>query len=316
MCRGGGLVAGMSLFFPVDLIRPHPLPPSLPSRLAELKKVKNSVVSAEKKAIMAESKEPNKVEKRRKEVEEAKEREKEAQGEVNQKLLEVQQDKHETLRSSYTGLYQAQSWFRLEPPGGNPSPSPPPPPPSPKVSRLKELTEKLESMRNMVNAFPRVVSRNDEGENAFVLAPPDGPPVESPLWWQGEKFFEELEKLRKSRDAEIKRIKDEHQKKLDDMLLEQEELLRERSQSFNSEMSSSAAQNQALIAALKKSNADKLAEMEAKIQAMETAHKTAIDDITSRYTQQEKQLEKRKSEVLAHMRDEQRLAGRVRGSLD
>jgi hypothetical protein len=47
--------------------------------------------------------------------------------------------------------------------------------------------------------------------------------------------------------------------------------------------------------------------MQAKIDAMEESHKKAMDDINARYTQQEKHLEKRKSEVLAHMRDEQRL---------
>jgi hypothetical protein len=109
---------------------------------------------------------------------------------VAAKLLEVQRDKHESLRTGYTGLYSATSvfWFFLVFLWGvfcffvwlgnpftltNPVAS---------VTRLKDMTLLEERVRQLVNAFPTVVSRGEDG--TFVLAPHTGPAIDAPLWWQ------------------------------------------------------------------------------------------------------------------------------------
>lgn len=53
------------------------------------------------------------------------------------------------------------------------------------MSRLRELTEIYERIRNLVNAFPRVASRNEDG--VFVLEPFKEGNIAAPNWCRGEQ---------------------------------------------------------------------------------------------------------------------------------
>ena len=105
---------------------------------------------------------------------------KEAQvaSDVAQKLLEVQKDKHQSLRTGYTGLYSAT------------------------MSRLKKHVEVQEKMRELVNAFPNVVARNEDGTYEFE---PCAQNQEQDVWWQGEQLQKMLRDI-KGQHEEEKRV--------------------------------------------------------------------------------------------------------------
>ena len=102
---------------------------------------------------------------------------KEAQvaSDVAQKLLEVQKDKHQSLRTGYTGLYSAT------------------------MSRLKKHVEVQEKMRELVNAFPNVVARNEDGTYEFE---PCAQNQEQDVWWQGEQLHKMLRDIKGQHDEE------------------------------------------------------------------------------------------------------------------
>jgi hypothetical protein len=130
----------------------------LNSKLKELDAVRKAEKSMSQKVSKAEAKEPqHKVEQRMLELDQAKRKTAEVELEAAQKLLEVQQDKHQTLRTGYTGLYGAT------------------------MSRIKEHVDLMEKMRQLVNNFPSVVARNEDG--TWVHEPFAGPHQECPIWW-------------------------------------------------------------------------------------------------------------------------------------
>ena len=94
---------------------------------------------------------------------------------VAQKLLEVQKDKHQSLRTGYTGLYSAT------------------------MSRLKKHVEVQEKMRELVNAFPNVVARNEDGTYEFE---PCAQNQEQDVWWQGEQLQKMLRDIKGQHDEE------------------------------------------------------------------------------------------------------------------
>jgi hypothetical protein len=108
----------------------------LNSKVKEFESVHAKLQSQEKKMSKAESKEPrHKVIELMANLEGAKAAEAEAAVALREKEIEVQQDKHQALRTGYTGLYAAS------------------------MSRMKDTVRVNEEMRKLVNAVPNVVGK-------------------------------------------------------------------------------------------------------------------------------------------------------------
>jgi hypothetical protein len=108
----------------------------LNSKVKEFESVHAKLQSQEKKMSKAESKEPrHKVIELMANLEGAKAAEAGAAVALRAKEIEVQQDKHQALRTGYTGLYAAS------------------------MSRMKDTVRVNEEMRKLVNAVPNVVGK-------------------------------------------------------------------------------------------------------------------------------------------------------------
>lgn len=71
------------------------------------------------------------------------------------------------------------------------------------MSRIKEHVDLLERMRQLVNGFPAVVARNEDG--TYVHAQFDGTQQECPIWWQGEKLYQQLQEIKSNHEEEKRR---------------------------------------------------------------------------------------------------------------
>eukprot|EP00037_Helgoeca_nana_P015336 m.143255 g.143255 ORF g.143255 m.143255 type:complete len:885 (+) comp22972_c0_seq2:2341-4995(+) len=223
----------------------------LNSKLKELEAVRKTEKNMSQKVSKAEAKEPqHKVEQRMLELEQAKKKTAEVSQEAAQKLLEVQQDKHQTLRTGYTGLYGAT------------------------MSRIKEHVELLERMRQLVNDFPAVVARNEDG--TYVHDKYDGPQQECPIWWQGEKLYSQLQNVRGSHEEEKRRSSKEHSSKLDEMVRKQEQAAREFEQMHTGELSNMTAGQQQMIANLNSAHQAKVADLQHQMESLDQGHSVVV----------------------------------------
>lgn len=230
----------------------------LNSKLKELDSVRKAEKSMAAKVSKAEAKEPqHKVEQRMLELEQAKKRTADIARDAAEKLLEVQQDKHETLRTGYTGLYGAT------------------------MSRIKEHIDLLERMRQLVNGFPAVVARNEDG--TYVHDAYTGPQQECPIWWQGEKLFAQVQEIRATHEEEKRRASKEHSAILDEMVQKQEAAAREFEQMHAGELSNMTAGQQQMIANLNAAHQAKVADLEAQRVEIEQQHAEKIAEEASKY---------------------------------
>mmetsp|Transcript_36963 Transcript_36963/g.96834 ORF Transcript_36963/g.96834 Transcript_36963/m.96834 type:complete len:863 (+) Transcript_36963:109-2697(+) len=216
----------------------------LNSKLKEYESVRKTEKSLTQKVSKAEAKEPqHKVEQRMLELEQARRRTAEVSQEAAQKLLEVQQDKHQTLRTGYTGLYGAT------------------------MSRIKEHVDLLEKMRQLVNGFPAVVARNEDG--TYVHEPYAGQLQDCPIWWQGERLYKQLADIKNMHEEEKRRAAKEYSSRLDEMVRQQEAAAKGFEQMHAGELSNMTSEQQRMIANLNSAHQARVADLEEQMAALE-----------------------------------------------
>lgn len=136
----------------------------LNAKVQALKRGQKQAEQVRKKCNQAELKQPRDEEKLLKakaQLVSVEEQCDELRKEMEAKVLEVQQDKHQCLRLGYTSLYNAT------------------------MTRFKDQCAVQEKVRQLLNAFPVVTGRRDDA--SFTFADYEGPRIERPLWDQGEE---------------------------------------------------------------------------------------------------------------------------------
>eukprot|EP00053_Salpingoeca_punica_P016265 m.152797 g.152797 ORF g.152797 m.152797 type:complete len:862 (+) comp16923_c0_seq3:77-2662(+) len=251
----------------------------LNAKIATLKKAKANTDAARKKIVKADDKE--KLDKSKQGLEEAIQQEAEAQKAVDQKLLETQQDKHLTFRQGYTSLYTAT------------------------MTRLKELVEHQDKIRVMINQFPRVVDRKDDG--SFTFAPFEEAGTDKPLWCQGEEFHKELTQANSKYEKAIQQLRDEHTAKLHKLTQEQELNDQQRHMSFTTETRDVIKRHQQAVAEMEANHAAQLEAARRQLDSMTEQYEQAVHSATVAKADLLKQIEKTNKDLLERIAEESRL---------
>eukprot|EP00051_Salpingoeca_urceolata_P028328 m.486307 g.486307 ORF g.486307 m.486307 type:complete len:845 (+) comp24307_c0_seq1:460-2994(+) len=262
----------------------------LNTKITALKKARTVLDTAQKKVQRAELRdppEPDKLVKYRAALAEASAGEQEATAAVAQKLFDCQADKHQSLRTGYTGLYTAS------------------------MTRLRELTLVQEKVRSLINSFPQVVKRNEDG--SFVLKPYDGASVRAPVWWQGEKLSAELEALKKSHTRELDALHQKHSTALSELAKEREQMHVRTSQTWSSELESTESRHRSLMQSMQTEHAQQLATAQQKLDAAIKKQEDDTADLENRLSLMEAELQQRNQELLGHISDETRLEEQIVG---
>ena len=110
------------------------------------------------------------------------------------------------------------------------------------MSKLKSHVKLMEKHRVLVNNLPQVVAKKErQSIHQYDTAPFDGPVIECPVWWQGERLAEELtatvEKFRNDHET----LEQQHAEKMAKMVQEHEELLKQSEMKLADHMSSTSS---------------------------------------------------------------------------
>jgi len=233
----------------------------LNSQLKALDSARSSLRDKTKKVSRAEQKEPqHKVEQRMTELEDAKNKEAQVASDVAQKLLEVQKDKHQSLRTGYTGLYSAT------------------------MSRLKKHVEVQEKMRELVNAFPNVVARNEDGTYEFE---PCAQNQEQDVWWQGEQLQKMLRDIKGQHDEEKRVIHKQHTAKLDELIKRNQQMSESMEKARRGDLSGMAKDHEMLIANMKQNHADQVQDLNDQRAQLEEEQARALVACDEKYAELE-----------------------------
>lgn len=256
----------------------------LNTKLAALKKARANTDAMRKKVYKAEEKEPRDQEKyaRAKQAQaDAEAEEAEMMKVVGQKLLEVQQDQHETLRTGYSGLFEATS------------------------SRLRELAVATDKIRILVNNLPKCSARRDDG--TFVTEPFAGPFVAPPVWCQGEQLQRELALVRSGHEEEMRRLTEKHAQSMRSVAREREVATAQSSEAYSNELRTVHAQHATMIAQMQEAHERALGASEQQRHSVMEAHKAALAELENKLALTAAELASRQHDVLAHEADEARL---------
>jgi len=230
----------------------------LNAKLKELDATRKTLKEMQKKVSKAEAKEPqHKVEQRMLELDQAKRKEAEVSTAAAQKLLEVQQDKHQSLRTGYTGLYGAT------------------------MSRIKDHVLLLEKMRLLVNNFPSVVARNEDG--TYVHDTYTGPQQECPIWWQGEQLYKQLQEIQEQHQEDRRRENQEHSARLSELVKKQEAMAAQFQADHHGALSNMSEEQQKMVAGLNAAHAAKVADLEQQRVDLEQAHAAQLASEAQKY---------------------------------
>lgn len=165
--------------------------------ILEEKKELNAKMAEHAKALtnlQALEKKKDKDPKESKKYEEALQLEQDLSKAVDQLLLVVQKNKHDSLRTGYEFLYKATS------------------------DRYEKQTLIQEKIRLTINGFPEVLSRNTDG--TFQVGPFSGTQVPGAVWWKGNELSQLLESNERRYTLELKKINDEHSGTMKNLLEE------------------------------------------------------------------------------------------------
>eukprot|EP00052_Salpingoeca_macrocollata_P008277 m.65714 g.65714 ORF g.65714 m.65714 type:complete len:850 (-) comp16512_c0_seq1:60-2609(-) len=256
----------------------------LNTKMAGLKKARANTEDARRKVFKAEEKDPKdteKLDKAKAKLTEAELYEKEAQAAVDQKLFEVQVDKHQTLRTGYGQLYSAQ------------------------MTRLKELALVQEKIRNLVNKFPTVKSRNEDG--SFEYEPFTSGELGRPAWNQGEQLLAELQQIKKNHSNELQKLQKEHANKLGELAKKHEDFDSRKSETFSSEITSVQARHAAQLEELAEAHQKQLEAAESKFNNMEKELQQQLASLDKERKELKEKVETQKKEIMKRMAEETRL---------
>lgn len=230
----------------------------LNAKLKELDAARKNLRNMSTKVSRAEAREPaHKVTQRMEELEAAKSREADVSEEAAVKLLEVQQDKHQTLRNGYTGLYTAT------------------------MKRAKDHVLLLEKMRQLVNSLPTVAARNEDG--TYVLEKYTGPQQDAPIWWQGEQLFKQLQEIQQNHEEEKRRFAKEHAAKISDLAKQQDQMAKQFQQKHHGELSNMSEEQQQMVARMNAAHNAAVQDLEQQKQALIDAHAAQLAQEDKKY---------------------------------
>lgn len=254
----------------------------LNAKQKEFESVKGKLQSKEKKVSKAEAKEPrHKVIEMMANLEAVKVAEAEAAVALREKEVEVQQDKHQALRTGYTGLYAAS------------------------MSRMKDIVKVNEEMRKLVNAIPSVVGKTSE--DIFITEPFKGPVQESPIWWQGEQLFAELQGVQEKHKVEMQRVQREHSTKLRELAKKQEALVQDHERALTGRLSAVAGDHDSLIAGLIQTHKEQIASLNRQREDLQEEHAQKLQGEAEKYDKLVNELKAKQSQLESHIAAEKKL---------
>jgi len=228
-----------------------------------------------RKVAKAEQKEPvHKVEQRMTELEEAKAKEANVAAEVAQKLLEVQQDKHRTLRQGYTGLHQAT------------------------MKRLREQVLIMEKLRILANTFPQVVARQEDGTYEHQ---PFDTSQEVEVWWQGDEINRQLQEVKGQHDEEKRGMQKQHNAKVDELVKRQEQMTAHFEKTRKGLLSNVAGEHAEYLESLSQEHAAQIAALQNDINNRDAAHAAAMADKDQQYGSLNQNLDGVKAQLMAQI---------------
>lgn len=166
--------------------------------------------------------------------------------EMEDKVLEVQQDKHQCLRLGYTSLYNAT------------------------MTRFKDQCLLQEKVRDLLNAFPVVTGRLDD--STFTFEEYTGPKVERPIWDQGEEFYARLQVVKAEHDRIISEQQAKHAETLRNLSRNQELTEAQKNESYSAEMVGIMQQNKAVMKELQETQERQAAEAAKRLEDAKVAH--------------------------------------------
>ncbi|EGD83151.1 hypothetical protein PTSG_03783 [Salpingoeca rosetta] len=255
----------------------------LNAKVNAYKKAQKNLEQARKKYAAAETKQPrdeDRLNKARKALESMEQSAAEVERAMQDKLLEVQQEKHTTLRSGYMGLYKAT------------------------MERLKGLVDQQQQMREVINAFPLVIGRKGDDEFEYGPAPDT---EEKPLWARGEELMAELVKLRDTYDSQVEKIRSQHTAEMKRVIRERDDIDAQKSESYSAEVVAMNRKNTQMIDQLEAEHQKALAELKAKLEATEKRLQQSIRELEAKVQRLEAQKKEQHRQILQHTQEVNRL---------
>eukprot|EP00043_Microstomoeca_roanoka_P007760 m.74962 g.74962 ORF g.74962 m.74962 type:complete len:864 (+) comp13959_c0_seq1:329-2920(+) len=259
----------------------------LNAKVAAFKRAQKNLEQARKKYLAAETKQPrdeDKLNKARKALESMEISAAEVEKAMHDKLLEVQQEKHTSLRTGYLSLYKAT------------------------MERLRGLVDQQQVMRDVVNTFPLVVARKGDDEFEYGPAPEN---EEKPLWIRGEEMMLELVRQRDQYDQQVEKLKAEHSQQMRRVLRERDDVDAQRSESYSAEVVAMAQRNKQILDHLETEHAQALADLHAKLVASEQSLNKTIATLESKVQQLQDQLATKHKQMLANAEEVNKLEDNI-----
>jgi hypothetical protein len=173
----------------------------------------------------------------------------------------------------------------------------------------------LEKLRAIGNGLPDVVEKNEE-TGFFVTRMYDATtapdlPKESPIWWQGERLFSELQLVQEKHDTEKQKLARDYSSKLNDLIRQQEAASADHQRNLHSRLSGVAGDHDGMMTSLQAAHQMKLADLEQQRVDLEARHAAALKAEVAKYAQLMKHYEAKKQELARHMAQEQKLEGQL-----
>jgi len=262
----------------------------LNAKVAAYKKAQKNVEQARKKFTQTEAKQPRdeeKIHKARKQLESIEAGCEEVKTAMEDKLLEVQQEKHGRLRSGYLTLYHAQ------------------------MTRLRELVAVQERFLQAVNEFPAVKSRKEDG--TFEFGEWEDKPEESPIWYKGEEFLAKLKTIRDEHLAEMEKLRRKHTDDLEGLLRKRDEDDAQKIESYSAEMMTMYNENKALMERVKLDHKRALEAAEEKLSRTDKELNEKITQLEDKIARQNAELTATRKELKAQATEANRLEDTIEG---
>eukprot|EP00730_Choanoeca_flexa_P005539 TRINITY_DN11967_c0_g2_i3.p1 TRINITY_DN11967_c0_g2~~TRINITY_DN11967_c0_g2_i3.p1 ORF type:complete len:876 (+),score=296.90 TRINITY_DN11967_c0_g2_i3:68-2695(+) len=254
----------------------------LNSKVDACRKAQRNLEQAQKKVQQAEAKqEHDKLVKAKKQLESIQQGHLEVRKAMEVKLLEVQQEKHNVLKSGYMALYKAQ------------------------MQRSHDLVKLESRLRKIVNDFPAVKVRNDDG--TFEYEESSEPPEEEPIWCQGVEFLERLRVLESEHQAHMDELHRKHDSALSGLLRERDEMDAQKNESYSAEVVGMMQKNKMLTDELRAQHERALKSAEEQRARMQQDYDKQIKALQSQVAQLSSQVKARHRQVLNHVAETHRL---------
>eukprot|EP00055_Hartaetosiga_balthica_P006615 m.21089 g.21089 ORF g.21089 m.21089 type:complete len:853 (+) comp5324_c0_seq1:34-2592(+) len=256
----------------------------LNSKMNAFKKATKNLEQARKKYNTADTKQPrddDKLTKARKSLESMEVSCAEVEQAMKDKLLEVQAQKHITLRTGYLSLYKAA------------------------MIRLRVYVEQNNVLRQLTNQLPEVVGMDYENDEFEYKESTDT--EERPLWTRGEEMMAELVKLRDTYDKKIADISKEHSTKVKQLVRERDSSEALQSESYSAEVLAMVQKNSETLDALEREHTFAMDGLMATKQAMEKKLKENIALLEGNIRALQLKLEAKHKQMKQHAEESTRL---------